>query len=93
MQMESNAHVMTCLAEQCSWNCLDECCAPMIAIGDDHPKCDTFTTSSVHPKDVTAAVHDCKVMECHFNHDMACGAEGITLGTHSGHADCMTFRH
>ena len=93
MQMESQSHVMTCLAEDCSWNCRDECCAPSVEIGDDHPRCDTFTTGAVTPLDEMAAVQDCKVMDCHFNSDMACGAAGITLSTHSEHADCMTYRH
>jgi hypothetical protein len=93
MQNQSDAHVMTCLAERCSWNCMDECCAPKIEIGADHPACDTFTTGSVHPMDVNAEVEDCKVTDCHFNNAMACSAAGITLSTHSGHADCMTYRH
>jgi hypothetical protein len=38
MQMHENAVVMTCLAEDCSYNCRDECCAPSIDIGDDHPR-------------------------------------------------------
>ena len=92
MEMQSEAHVMTCLAETCSWNCDDQCCAPSIEVGADHPQCDTFTTAHAEPLDVMASVMDCKVTGCHFNHDMACGATGITLGTHSGHADCMTFR-
>lgn len=93
MQTQEEAHVMTCLAEQCSWNCMDECCAPKIEVGSDHPRCDTFTTEPVHPMDVEAVVEDCSVGDCRFNHDMACGAAGITLSTHSGHADCLTYRH
>ncbi len=93
MQTHSEARVMTCLAEDCSWNCRDECCAPSVEIGDDHPRCDTFTTGAVMPKDDMAGVADCKVSDCSFNHGMACGAAGITLGTHSDHADCMTYRH
>ena len=93
MQMQSEAHVMTCLAEDCSWNCRDECCAPTITVGSDHPRCDTFTTGEVRPLDDMAAVGQCNVAECHFNHDMVCDASGITLNPHSGHADCLTYRH
>lgn len=93
MQMEDASHVLTCLAEDCSWNCRDECCAPSVEIGDDHPKCDTFTTGMVIPKEDMAPVQDCKVSDCHFNTAMACGAAGITMGVHGGHADCMTYRH
>ncbi len=92
MQMQSEPHVMTCLAEACSWNCEDQCCAPSIEVGADHPQCDTFTTEPREPQDVMASVSDCKVADCHFNHEMSCGAAGITLGVHSDHADCMTFR-
>ena len=47
MHMQSGATVMTCLAEDCSYNCRDECCAPTIEVGDEHPRCDTFTTGEV----------------------------------------------
>lgn len=93
MQMQSDSHVMTCLAEECSWNCRDECCAPGVEIGDDHPRCDTFTTGAVLPTSDMAGVQDCKVSDCHFNDAMSCGASGITLGSHHDHADCMTYRH
>ena len=92
MQMQSEATVMTCLAEDCSYNCRDECCAPAIEIGDEHPQCDTFTTGEVAVADTSATVQDCMVSDCHFNHQMSCSAAGITMTTHSGHADCLTFR-
>ena len=91
MQMQE-AQVMTCHVGMCSWNCDDQCCSPSIEIGDDHPRCDTFTTTPQHPTDMMASVMDCKVSQCHFNSDMMCGATGITLGAHSGHADCETYR-
>jgi len=93
MQMHSGATVMTCLTEDCSYNCRDECCAPAIEVGDEHPRCDTFTTGEVAPADTSATVQDCKVMDCHFNSRMECSAAGVTLSTHSGHADCLTYRH
>lgn len=93
MQMQSDTHVMTCLAEDCSWNCRDECCAPSITVGDEHPRCDMFTTGEVMPREDMAAVGGCNVMDCHFNHGKACGAAGITLDEHAGHADCLTYRH
>ena len=93
MQIISGATVMTCLAEDCSYNCRDECCAPSIEVGDEHPRCDTFTTGEVSVADDAASVEDCKVMDCHFNNRMECSAAGVTLSTHSGHADCLTYRH
>jgi len=93
MHMEKEAIVLTCLAEDCSYNCRAECCAPSIEVGDDHPRCDTFTTGEVEIAEMMATVQDCKVMDCHFNTQLACSASGVTLSTHSGHADCLTYRH
>lgn len=87
-----DAHVMTCLAEDCSFNCRDECCAPTVEVGEDHPRCDTFTTGQVAIAPGEPLVQDCKVSECHYNDSMGCMAAGITMATHSGHADCLTFR-
>lgn len=90
--MQTNPLVMTCLAEKCSWNCEDQCCASSIVVGDEHPQCDMYTTAPEKPADTMASVTDCHVHGCHFNRDMKCGATGITLGVHSGHADCLTYR-
>ncbi len=92
MEMQCESRVMTCLAESCSWNCDDQCCAPSIEVGAEHPRCDTYTTAPADPLDTMAMVQDCKVAGCHFNRNMACEASGITLNVHSGHADCLTFR-
>lgn len=92
MQMQSEAIVMTCKAEDCSYNCREECCAPAIEVGEDHPRCDTFTTGEVSLTDAASTVQDCKASDCHFNHAMACSAAGVTLATHASHADCLTFR-
>ena len=93
MQMETEAAVMTCLAEDCTYNCREECCAPAIEVGDDHPRCDTYTTGEVTIAEMSSKVQDCKVSDCHFNNEMACSAAGVTLTTHSDHADCITYRH
>ena len=86
------ARVLTCLAEDCSYNRDAECCAPKIEIGDDHPKCDMYTTSQVSTTAGEPAISQCMVSQCHFNSDSECGASGVTMTTHSGHADCATFR-
>lgn len=86
------SEVLTCLAVDCSYNHEDICCASGIEIGDQHPSCDTYTTGSVDISDDDPAIKDCKVQECHFNRSEACTASGITLITHSGHADCATYR-
>jgi hypothetical protein len=86
------SEVLTCLAVDCSYNREDICCAAGIEVGDEHPSCDTYTTGSVDIQDSDPDIRDCKVMECHFNRSEACTAGGITLITHSGHADCATYR-
>ncbi len=88
-----SSHVLTCLAEDCSYNCRDECCAPPVEVGSDHPRCDTFTTGEVSIGMGEPAVMDCKVTDCHYNSQMACDAPGVTMIGHSGHADCGTYRH
>lgn len=84
--------VLTCAVTQCSYNDAEECCAPDIQVGDDHPMCDTFTTSAVQKTREESAVARCMVTDCNFNQGQDCHARGITVGTHSGHADCVTFR-
>lgn len=90
--MQGQADVETCLVEQCTYNCREECCAPDIQVGGDHPLCDTFTTGEVQPTDTMASVGGCDVTQCHFNDSMDCMAAGITVSNHAGHADCLTFR-
>jgi hypothetical protein len=92
MQQMTEAHVMTCLAEDCSYNCRDECCAPAIEVGAEHPACDTFTTGAVDEATGVPPVRECKVVDCHFNDSAECLASGITMIHHAGHADCATFR-
>lgn len=87
-----NGHVMTCHADDCSYNCDARCCAPSIEIGDDHPMCDMYTTKPVQDAMSEPMVSKCMVGECHFNSQMACSAAGITLMRHSDHADCATYR-
>jgi len=64
----------------------------VIEVGEEHPACDTFTTGAVQIADFEPQVQDCKVSQCHFNSSWACTAAGVTMITHSDHADCATFR-
>ncbi len=91
--MQSDSHVLTCLAEDCSYNCRDECCAPTITVGAQHPACDTFTTGAVIESSGEPPVQACMVSDCHYNSSMSCVASGITVTQHSNHADCATYRH
>lgn len=90
--IQTESHVLTCLAEDCSYNCRDECCAPVIEVGSEHPACDTFTTGAVEEAAGEPQISKCDVGQCHYNHDSLCGAAGVTMLAHSGHADCATFR-
>ena len=89
----TESHVLTCGAEDCSYNCRDVCCAPAVEIGAEHPACDTFTTGAVEVRNVEAPIRDCKVEDCHFNSLEMCTASGVTMITHAHHADCATFRN
>lgn len=84
--------VLTCTVTQCSYNKTEECHAPNIEVGEDHPACDTYTTQPVQDAKKEAMVAQCHVSECTFNNDQDCHARGITVAMHSGHADCYTYR-
>jgi len=88
----TDAHVLTCHASSCSYNCSEECCAPAISVGDEHPECDMFTTREVKLADHSGCVTRCLVEECHFNSRGDCHAPGVTLAPHLEHADCLTYR-
>lgn len=92
MQM-SDGQVMTCHANDCSYNCELECCAPDITVGDQHPMCDTYTHSDVSETTHEASVSRCGVTQCYFNDSQMCDAQGITLMHHATHVDCSTFRN
>lgn len=85
-------HVITCLARSCSYNSECECDAPSIQVGDDHPRCDTFTTAPMPQSDAEPLVGTCAITDCHFNRSSSCEAAGVTMTMHSQHADCGTYR-
>jgi hypothetical protein len=85
--------VLTCTVDDCSYNRVLECCAPTIQIGEDHPRCDTYTRlQMLDLQESAAVVGKCGVMDCGFNEGSRCAARGITVDHHSTHADCATFR-
>jgi hypothetical protein len=92
MQQMEEGHVLTCLAQDCSYNNDCECDAPKIEVGDDHARCDTYTTGEVSRIGAEPMVAKCDITECHFNEARSCDAAGVTMATHAGHADCVTFR-
>lgn len=84
--------VLTCMAESCSYNRGEECCAPIVEVGSDHQVCDMYTTQPVQSAGAEPMIQDCFVTDCHFNQSKACKASGVTFTEHKGHADCGTFR-
>ena len=70
MQQASESRVLTCLAEECSYNCRDECCAPMVEVGDEHPSCDTFTTGAVIESEGVPPIRERKVADCHSSGEL-----------------------
>ena len=88
------AEVAECAATACAYNIDGGCHARAITVGDGaHPMCDTFLATGSHcsGSSARAGVGACKVSECRNNQDYECQAERIRLGSHEGHADCMTF--
>ena len=92
MMSTENGPVLTCRVEDCSYNRQDCCHAPKIDVGDDHPKCDTYTHDYAQGQSDAPQVGSCKVFDCYFNQSQQCHAAGITVGFHNGHADCFTAR-
>jgi hypothetical protein len=91
--MMDEGHVLTCTVTECSYNRMEVCHAPNINVGDNHPACDTFTTSNASLNESGMPdVAICNVLECQFNENNDCMAPGITVAHHSNHADCLTFR-
>jgi hypothetical protein len=90
---QQDGAVLTCTVADCTFNNSLECWAPKIQIGEDHPRCDTYTRQpDVFLADTAAVVSWCGVTDCGFNEGAHCGARGITVDQHSKHADCATFR-
>lgn len=91
---QDKAPVVTCTVMECSYNDMERCCAPQIEVGDQHPACDTFTTSgATQTQDQQMSqVGICHVQECTFNQQQQCSAPGITVTHHSSHADCSSYR-
>lgn len=87
------SNVLSCSVLECIYNQNRECHATSITIGEDHPNCDTFSTSQsgMMIQENVAGVSECMVETCKYNDNLNCGAPGITVGHHSNHADCNTF--
>lgn len=86
--------VRTCEVTECSYNSDQHCHAVAIQVGQEHPRCDTYTPlgSRSGAMDQIANVGACKVSHCSFNNLLLCAAPDINVAHHSGHADCVTFR-
>lgn len=85
--------VAECDVEQCSYNRHHECFAPGIAVGSDHPVCDTFTTANANITHSGAPVMECSQTDCTYNELKDCHAQSIHVGLHAQHADCTTYQH
>lgn len=94
MGQQGQAPVVTCTVMECSYNNEERCCAPQIEVGDQHPQCDTFTTSGASNamEQEMSRVGTCHVQQCSFNMQQQCDAPGITVTHHTTHADCSSYR-
>ena len=100
--------VTMCDVQDCGFNLNKKCHAAAIQVGDEptalkerpgtqlqDPQCDTFTRrpgAHFGAEDFKGQVGSCKVETCTYNEVHRCNAEGITVGNHSSHADCKTFK-
>ncbi|HEX2948009.1 MAG TPA: DUF1540 domain-containing protein [Armatimonadota bacterium] len=84
--------VSKCTVENCFYNQSQQCHAPAINVGGDHPVCDTFIPQPNHiGRKENSSVGACHVSVCKYNSDLTCNASGIFVDYHSDHADCETF--
>ena len=87
--------IQGCAIDACAYNRNSECHARAITIGDGiHPGCDTaYFNNGHHVKTLNqvAGVGACKVAGCHFNADLECTADSITVGLRNDHINCLTF--
>jgi hypothetical protein len=87
-------NVQQCEVQECCYNVDRQCHALAINVGENVPRCDTFTTTcSQKSGDFGASgrVGACKVGVCRYNMNLECQANGITVGRGSDPADCLTF--
>lgn len=88
--------ITACNVHDCSYNQNKQCHALAITVGGPEvcACCDTYlhTAHKGGAADMTGGVGACKVEKCSFNTSLECGAPGITVGMHQGHADCSTFK-
>ena len=84
--------VSKCKVKECFYNHEQQCHAPAINVGGDHPSCDTFIPTGTHIGRMEAGlVGACHVSQCKYNTDLTCNASGIVVAHHADHADCDTF--
>ncbi len=83
-----------CGMTDCAFNTGKLCHAKSICIGDDHPKCDTYTRSADKIGDTTVIgrVGVCKVKSYSYNSTPLCSASAIKLSRHRDHADCAMYK-
>jgi len=90
--MDGMPPVSRCDVDKCFYNRDQQCHAPAINVGGEHPNCDTFIPQGKHiARQEGSAVGACHVDECKYNADLTCHAAGIVVGYHAEHADCDTF--
>lgn len=90
----SMPRIISCSVSECAYNRDNQCHTLAITVGNaGHPACDTFHkfSSKGGGPDLSGGVGACKMDICKFNKSLECSASGITVGPHSGHADCKTF--
>lgn len=83
-----------CAMKDCAFNSRGRCHALAINVGDDHPRCDTYSSSAEKAGQhyLIGGVGACKVTRCSYNGGMLCGAPNISIARHNDHADCLMYK-
>lgn len=89
---QTDGSVLTCTVSDCTYNRAFGCHAPRIQVDNGHPACSTYTHDAAPLSTPESSVVLCLSLDCLFNTHAHCTAHGVTIGTHAGHADCVTFR-
>jgi hypothetical protein len=88
--------VINCAQNGCAYNTNLACHARAITVGGGTSEhlCDTMIMAADHTRrEETAGVGACKSVNCTFNEDWECAAEGgININALAGQAECQTFR-
>lgn len=93
--MHHHVRVDKCEVASCCFNRDNVCHAQAIQVGDDEPRCDTYSSGGRGKCGFTeyqAEIGACKTASCEFNDKLMCDAPSVKVGWCGDTAECMTYR-